>query len=80
MKKSLKDGDYNKVIPEMTKEVNSKTYCVNNLNRRHQQHQYQQNNSSILCDRCNQNQELKLVEMKKFEANLNVCEEKINIS
>ena len=29
-------------------------------------------NASLLCDKCNQNQEMKLAEMKNFESSVNV--------
>lgn len=55
----------------MSAEVQNKKYCqTSNANGNSVQNGHSQN--SILCDRCNQNQELKLAEMKKFEANFNV--------
>ncbi|RMZ97875.1 transmembrane protein -like [Brachionus plicatilis] len=54
-----KDGDYNKPIPEMQKEVN-KHYCANS-------NQNYASSGSLLCEQCNRNQEMKLNEMKNFE-------------
>ncbi|CAF0791742.1 unnamed protein product [Brachionus calyciflorus] len=59
-----KDGDYNKIIPEMEKDESAKQFCVNSNQN------YGSSSTSLLCDRCNQNQELKLNEMKKFEAKM----------
>ena len=59
-----KDGDYNKVIPEMQKEIN-KHYCVNS-------NQNYSSSDSLLCQKCNRNQEMKMSEMKNFEAKMDV--------
>lgn len=46
----------------------TKKYCVNtNQVSNHQ-------SPSILCDKCNHNQEAKLNELKKFEATMDVIE------
>lgn len=56
----------------MSAEVQNKKYCqTSNANGSTGQNGHSHQNS-ILCDRCNQNQELKLAEMKKFEASFNV--------
>jgi hypothetical protein len=66
-----KDGDYNKQIPEMhgPSQLNKK-YCVNN--GAHPNAAAQQSSSNILCQKCNNYQEQKLVELKKFETRCEV--------
>jgi hypothetical protein len=62
-----KDGDYNKNIPEMQKEVPNKKYCTTNMAQT-----ASSTSTNLLCNRCNQNQELKLQELKKFEEKLDL--------
>jgi hypothetical protein len=59
-----KDGDYNRMIPEMQKE-NKKSFCINSINK---QTSESTKSTNLLCDRCNNMQEQKLNELNKFEA------------
>jgi Zn finger protein HypA/HybF involved in hydrogenase expression len=63
------DGDYNKKISEMQETNNKIKYCTNSCST-----SYKIKNTSVLCEKCNANQEQKLKELNIYnESNLNVC-------
>lgn len=55
-----KDGDYNKPMPEMQNATNKK-FC-------HTNGQQAVSSNNFLCEKCNNYQELKLLELKNFES------------
>jgi hypothetical protein len=60
------DGDYNRQIPEMQTATNKKFCTTSNGNA-------SVNSSNFLCEKCNNFQELKMIELKNFESKSDVC-------
>jgi hypothetical protein len=72
-----KDGDYNKIIPEMYSNKNKKIFSNNTsttttTSRRTSQNynlnNNNNNNTNGLCEKCNLNQELKLIKLTNYES------------